>query len=85
MLHRSTHPLNPDQFIKTKTINLDQYTKNAENSNNDDSNLNCARSTTENEDMSDDEVLPSPQNEEQSQHSEILPTPKNEEHSQHSF
>ena len=55
-------PLNPDQFIETETINPDQYTKRkVENSNNNnDSNLNHVRSATENEDVSDDKILPSP-------------------------
>ena len=79
-------PSNPDRFIQTETINPDQYTKRkAENSNYSiNSNLNHVRSTTENEDISDDRILPSQRNEEQSQHSEILPSPQYEEHSQHS-
>ena len=56
-------PLNPDHFIETETINPDQYTKRkVENgNNNNNSNLNRVRSTTENENISDDEILSSPQ------------------------
>lgn len=47
------------------------HQKKAENNNNgNDSNLHCVRSTTENEDITDDKVSPPPQNEEHSQHSE---------------
>ena len=61
---------------------LQKNIRKAENSNNNtDSILNCVRSTTENEEISDSKILPPPQNEEQPHHSEILPIPQNEENS----
>ena len=59
-------PLNPDQFTETETINPDQCTKRkTENiNNNNDSSVNRVKSTIENKDICNDEILPSPKNEE---------------------
>ena len=64
--------LNPYQFTETETINPDQCTKRkTENiNNNNDSSVNRVKSTTENKDISNDEILPSLKNEEYSLHSE---------------